>query len=128
MKRLRARLAGVELYFDNLEASRSFYRDVLELEVSREQAGYHAQFDTGPAFLCLEKKGVEPYPSRDKVALFLEVGDLGAAVKRIGRERFAHVEPRPRGGRPAWAVLHDPEGHNVLLLEPRDPRRSHRKR
>jgi catechol 2,3-dioxygenase-like lactoylglutathione lyase family enzyme len=123
MKRLRARLAGLELYFDDLDHARKFYREVLGLKVHDEQPGHHAQFDTGPSFLCLEAKAREPYPSRDKAVVFLEVDDLAAAVKKIGRKRFVHVEPRgERGGLP-WAVLHDPEGHNVLLLESKKPQR-----
>ena len=60
--------------------------------------------------ICLERKGSESYLSRDKAVLFFEVNDINAAVAAIGRERFVWVEP-------TWAVLHDPEGHNVLLLK-----------
>jgi predicted enzyme related to lactoylglutathione lyase len=122
MKRPRARLAGVELYFDDLERARKFYGEVLGLKLHDEQPGHHAQFDTGPSFLCVERKAAESYPSRDKAVVFLEVGDLAAAVKKIGRERFVHIESRGKRGRPSWAVLHDPEGHNVLLLEAKKPR------
>jgi hypothetical protein len=49
-------------------------------------------------------------PSKDKAVLFFEVEDLGSAVVAVGGENVVHAEP-------AWAVLHDPEGYNVLLLE-----------
>jgi hypothetical protein len=61
-------------------------------------------------FICLERKGVESYPSKDKAVLFFSVRDVKSAVAAIGPEKFVHVEP-------AWAVLHNPEGHNVLLLQ-----------
>ena len=101
---------GVELYFERLEAAKHFYTELLGLEVSEEQSGHFAKFDSASGFVCLERKGSESYPSKDKAVLFFEVGDLSATVASIGRKRFVHVEP-------AWAVLHDPEGHNVLLLQ-----------
>jgi hypothetical protein len=64
----------------------------------------------------LEKKGVENYPSRDKGVVFLETADLQTTIERIGRARIVRSEPEG-GGRPAWAVVHDPEGHNLILLE-----------
>jgi len=41
--------------------------------------------------------------------LFFEVRDLKVAIEAVGRERFVQIERE-------WAVLHDPEGHNVLLM------------
>jgi catechol 2,3-dioxygenase-like lactoylglutathione lyase family enzyme len=115
-------LAGIELYFDDLERARDFYRDCLGLPVANEHLGHHAQFDCGSAFVCLERKGAENYPSADKAVLFLEVADLNRAIARIGPERILHHEPNPGRRRQAWAVLHDPEGHNILLLEKRSAR------
>ncbi len=125
MRTAKPRLAGVELYFDDLDAAKRFYRDLLGLKISDESAGHHAQFDADAGFICLERKGSESYPSRDKAVIFLEVPDLRASVETIGRNRFVQYEPDGGGGRTPWAVLHDPEGHNVLLLEAR-PRRATR--
>lgn len=125
MKSLRARLAGVEFYFDDLNRARKFYRETLGLKLHDERRGHYSQFDTGASFLCLERKALEPYPSRDKAVVFLEVDDLAAAVKKIGRKRFVHVESPGKRGRPPWAVLHDPEGHNVLFLEANKVRKGH---
>jgi hypothetical protein len=102
--------AGVELYFENLEGAKQFSTQLLGLEVSEEQTGHFVKFDSASGFVCLERKGSESYPSRDKAVLFFEVGDLAATVAALGRERFVQVEP-------GWAALHDPEGHNVLLLQ-----------
>lgn len=104
------RLLGVELYFDDLERARRFYLEVLGLKLMDEARGQYARFDGDDRFVCAERKGGENYPSRDKAVLFFEVPDLAAAIARIGPERIVHSEA-------TWAVLHDPEGHNVLLLE-----------
>ncbi len=110
MPPFEARFAGVELYFEDLDRARRFYVENLGLSISNEEAGHHAKFDQGAGFICLEQKGVESYPSKDKAVLFFEVSDLKAAVHAIGKDKFVHAED-------AWAVLHDPEGHNILLLE-----------
>jgi len=110
MQPIQALLVGIELYFNDLEKATKFYKDILGLAMTEEQEGHHSQFESAGRFICLERKGVESYPSKDKAVLFLEVPNLESAVAAIGLERFAHVEP-------AWAVLHDPEGHNVLLLQ-----------
>lgn len=104
------RLAGVELYFDDLTKARHFYVEVLGLVVEEEAAGHHVKLGTGTQFVCLEHKGAENYPSQDKAVLFFEVEDLQAAIAKVGRERIVRAESH-------WAVLHDPEGHNILLLQ-----------
>ena len=112
---MTARLLGVELYFDDVDRAKHFYRNTLGLDLSDEAVGHFAQFACGSGFVCVERKGSETYPSRDKAVVFLEVADLGGMVERIGREHFVHIE-RSVSAR-SWAVVHDPEGHNVLLME-----------
>jgi predicted enzyme related to lactoylglutathione lyase len=116
----KPRFVGFELYFEDLEGAREFYRDTLGLHLSEEMAGHHAKFDSPYGFLCLERKGSESYPSQDKAVVFLEVSDLQSTVEKIGRDRFLQIEPKEGGGHPPWAVLQDPEGHNVLILEKRE--------
>ena len=118
IRELFSKLIGFELYFQDLGFATAFYRDVLGLNLTEEKAGHHAQFGNGVPFLCLEKTGSENYPSRDKAVLFLEVDDLAATVASLGADRIIRHEPADlTAGRRGWAVLHDPEGHNVLLLE-----------
>jgi predicted enzyme related to lactoylglutathione lyase len=105
-----ARFAGVELYFNDLEKARAFYADTLGLQISDEDPHRYAKFSAGAGFVCLERKGSESYPSQDKAVLFFEVPDLQAAISAIGEQRFVERQEK-------WAVLHDPEGHNVLLLQ-----------
>jgi predicted enzyme related to lactoylglutathione lyase len=108
------RLVGVELYFHNLPRATAFYAKVLGQGLVEEAPGHHAKFQPGEAFLCLEKRGTEPYPSADKAVLFFEVEDLQGCLNEIGSQHVVRHEPDTF---PPWAVLHDPEGHNVLLLE-----------
>jgi predicted enzyme related to lactoylglutathione lyase len=110
MKNMAAQFAGVELYFDDLDRAKKFYAEVLGLRLSEGQAGHFAKFDGGAGFICLERKGSESYPSAHKAVLFFEVPDLQAAITEIGRSRLVRAETE-------WAVLRDPEDHNVLLLQ-----------
>jgi predicted enzyme related to lactoylglutathione lyase len=110
MQPIQARFIGVELYFEDLQRAKHFYEKTLGLSLSDEQVGHYAKFDSGTGFVCLERKGIESYPSKDKAVLFFETAELKLAVEAVGQDKFVHTEA-------TWAVLHDPEGHNVLLLE-----------
>jgi predicted enzyme related to lactoylglutathione lyase len=110
MANISAQFIGAELYFNDLETAREFYSGVLGLKVSEEEPGHHVKFDSGAGFICLERKGSESYPSQDKAVLFFSVPDLGAAIAAVGEQRVVEKGP-------TWAVLHDPEGHNILLLQ-----------
>jgi hypothetical protein len=109
MERNKLRLVGVELYFDKLDRAKAFYLQRLGLHISDEQVGHHAKFDGGAGFICLECKGSESYPSKDKAVLFFETPSLSEAVLAIGKKNLIHWESD-------WAVLHDPEDHNIVLL------------
>lgn len=110
MNDISAQFVGVEIYFDDLERAKNFYVETLGLRISEDQPGHHVKFDSLSGFVCLERKGSESYPSADKAVLFFEVPDLKAAISAIGQSRLVHSEAQ-------WAVLHDPEGHNMLLIQ-----------
>jgi predicted enzyme related to lactoylglutathione lyase len=112
----KLQLAGVELYFEDLPRARAFYKDVLGLKIADEMPGHYAKFDGGASFICVERKGSESYPSQDKAVLFFEVEDVAAALASFGPERVVQSGPS-QSGPPTWAVIHDPEGHNILLLQ-----------
>jgi predicted enzyme related to lactoylglutathione lyase len=114
MPHLNARLAGVELYFEHLEAAKTFYAEVLGLPLQEYDPTHHAKFGAADAFVCLERKGLEDYPSADKAVLFLQVGNVGHAVERIDPSHVIRAETR--GPKP-WAAIRDPEGHTVLLVQ-----------
>jgi predicted enzyme related to lactoylglutathione lyase len=110
LKKGRLQFAGVELYFEDLPKAMKFYAETLGLELSQERLGHHARFNSDGGFICLERKGVESFPSQDKALIFFEVADLEVAINAIGPEKILQSEAN-------WAVLHDPEGHNILLLQ-----------
>jgi predicted enzyme related to lactoylglutathione lyase len=114
---MKPRLLGFELYFEELTAAKVFYRDVLGLGLVEDDPEHHAKFDDGGGFLCLERKGAESYPSLDKAVVFIEVGDLHAKIAELG-EKIIQSGVSP-GSEASWAVLHDPEGHNVVLIQRR---------
>ena len=116
MRRGEPKFVGVELYFEDLERGKNFYTRVLGLDPTEELSGHHAKFESGSGFVCLERKGAESYPSSEKAVLFFEVDSLAATVTDLGQESFVHIND-------GWAVLHDPEGHNVLLLQRQEPSR-----
>jgi predicted enzyme related to lactoylglutathione lyase len=64
MERIQARFVAAEVYFANLERAKKFYIETMGLEVSDEQVGHHAKFDSGAGFVCLDRKAAESYPSR----------------------------------------------------------------
>jgi catechol 2,3-dioxygenase-like lactoylglutathione lyase family enzyme len=121
MEQGKVRLIGIELYYSDLDAAKHFYRDTLGFELAEEEPGHHAKFDGGAVFICLERKGTESYPSRDKAVVFLEVSDLHATMERIGQDRFIGCGGPENSAQVDWAVLHDPEGYNVLLLQSKQP-------
>ena len=108
------RLAGIELYFDDLDAAKDFYANTVGLRLEDDHPAHHAKLAAGDGFLCLERKGVEDYPSADKAVVFLEVPSVGAAVDRIGARHLLRSELT--GARP-WAAIRDPEGHTLLLVQ-----------
>jgi catechol-2,3-dioxygenase len=108
------KLTGVELYFDDLDRARSFYRDTLGLNVIEDDIGHHIKVSTGDAFLCMERKGVETYPSPEKAVLFFDVPSLRDLADRLDPSII--LQRGSRAGRP-WLAVRDPEGHTVLFLE-----------
>jgi predicted enzyme related to lactoylglutathione lyase len=113
----KPRFVGIELYFADLPSARRFYQDKLGLKLLEEEPGHHAKFEGQSAFICLERKGAESYPSKDKAVIFLEVADLQSTINAIGKEQFVELGAKNKDRQISWAVLHDPEGHNVVILQ-----------
>jgi predicted enzyme related to lactoylglutathione lyase len=113
-KKISPKIVGTEFYFDDLEQAKRFYSGILGLPVEEELANHHTKLSSTNSFLCLEKKGVENYPSKDKAVVFLEVRDLKAYIKQIGAERIVKSQLT---GKSRWVVVHDSEGYNVIILE-----------
>ena len=63
-------LAGVELYFDDVEKAKRFYREVVGLTVLDEQSRHYARFAGGPALCVSNVKGRNPIRRRTKPYCF----------------------------------------------------------
>jgi len=84
MQPIQPRFVGVELYFNDLEKAEKFYEERLGLQFLMSKSGHHVQFDSAGRFICLERKGAESYPSKDKAVWFFEVPSLKSAIAAIG--------------------------------------------
>ncbi len=115
---MKSRLLGFELYFDDLARAKHFYRDTLGLPQVEDEPYHHAKFEGDAGFLCLERKGAESYPSLDKAVVFVEVDDLAEVTAGLGG-RVLESGSRAGEQRPSWAVVRDPEGHSVVLMQAR---------
>jgi predicted enzyme related to lactoylglutathione lyase len=96
----------------DMARSLAFYRDVLGLAIAREFPG-GTVFFLGGGFLELSGSG--DGPAAAGVALWLQVRDLDAALRKLG----GHVtrEPRlePWGLHEMWIT--DPDGTRIVLVE-----------
>ena len=116
MPHSKLRFVGFELYFDDLERARRFYTTKLGLGTIEQDPTHHVKLAGGHAFLCLERKGVENYPSPEKAVVFVEVPDLQAVVAKFDS---SEIIGRGLKAEQPWAAIRDPEGHTVLLLQER---------
>jgi predicted enzyme related to lactoylglutathione lyase len=113
-------LEGIVLYSEDLERARAFYRDVLGLPLLLDE-GHVIHFDAGTVRLAIHR--CPPSEGREAPEGFLVFGvdDLAAAHEELRRRGAVFLGPpadRPYG---RVAYLHDPEGHEIGLLE--EPRR-----
>jgi hypothetical protein len=105
------------LYFDHLDEDKRFCGETLGFDIRDEVPGHFTRLVTEPAFICLERKGMQPHPSRDKAWIFLEVPNLVEAVNAVGRQQIVEMKPQGEPARQPGAVLHDPGGYNIVLVE-----------
>ncbi len=116
MPHSKVRFVGFELYFDDLERARRFYTMKLGLRTIEQDPTHHVKLAGGDAFLCLERKGVENYPSAQKAVVFVEVPDLQATLAKFDS---SEILGRGLKAEQPWAAIRDPEGYTVLLLQER---------
>ena len=110
----RAKLAGIELYFDDVPSATKFYRETLGFPLGRHGEGHRAKLEIGSQFLCLESKREDNDSAAAKTVVFVEIDDVRAVLERIGPRHITGIDlgvPQP------WAAIRDPEGHTVVLLQ-----------
>src|SRR5947209_18149523 len=111
---------GIVLYSDNLDQASAFYRDVLGLPLLLDE-GHVIHFDAGTVRLAIHR--CPPGEKREAPEGFLVFGvdDIAAAYEELSERGAVFLgapAQRPYG---RVAYLHDPEGHEIGLLE--EPRR-----
>lgn len=101
----------------NMDRSVAFYRDVVGMQMLFHQSNW-SQFDGGNILLGLHPEGEEVKVSPTSgFSIGFYVDDVVKAVSEI-KNRGGHidVEPRPEPfGR--WALLKDPDGYNIQIIE-----------
>ncbi len=113
-------IEGIVLYSENLDRAKAFYSELLGLPLLLEE-DHVVHFDAGTVRLAIHR-----YPTggthdmREGFVVF-SVDDLATAyedLRRRGAEFLGPPADRPYG---RVAYLHDPEGHEIgLLEEPRE--------
>ncbi len=115
---MEPRLCLVVLRSENLSRSRYFYESLgLTFRVEQHGSGPpHLACDLGTAvFEIYPAASTQPPTVGTRIGF--QVGDIGAAISAVvnlGGEIVAHPKSSPWGQR---AVLRDPDGHMVELLE-----------
>ena len=120
-------MEGIVLYSEDLDRARTFYRDVLGLPLLLDE-GHVIHFDAGTIRLAIHR--CPPGDRREAAEGFLVFGvdnlsEVHTELTRRGAEFLGPPADRPYG---RVAYLHDPEGHEIgLLEEPRKGTVGHRR-
>ena len=120
-------LEGIVWYSEDLDRARAFYRDVLGLPLLLDE-GHVIHFDAGTVRLAIHR--CPPGDGREAPEGFLVFGvdDMTAAYEELSKRGAVFLgapAQRPYG---RVAYLHDPEGHEIgLLEEPRPGTEGHRR-
>jgi predicted enzyme related to lactoylglutathione lyase len=120
-------LEGVVLYSKDLDRARTFYQDVLGLPVLLEER-HVIHFDAGSVRVAIHHYPTEGAREAPEGFLVFAVEDLDAAYADLrgrGAEFLGPPASRPYG---RVAYLHDPEGHEIgLIEEPREGSEGYRR-
>ena len=120
-------MEGIVLYSEDLDRARTFYRDVLGLPLLLDE-GHVIHFDAGTIRLAIHR--CPPGDRREAAEGFLVFGvdnlsQVHTELTRRGAQFLGPLADRPYG---RVAYLHDPEGHEIgLLEEPRKGTVGHRR-
>jgi len=119
-------IEGIVWYSEDMDRARTFYRDVLGLSLLLDE-GHVIHFDAGTVRLAIHR--CPPGAGREAPEGFLVFGvdDVTAAYEELSKRGAVFLgapAQRPYG---RVAYLHDPEGHEIgLLEEPRPGTEGHR--
>jgi catechol 2,3-dioxygenase-like lactoylglutathione lyase family enzyme len=107
----------VMIIVSDMERSVAFYRDVLGLQVEYESPAW-SQVRAGDVSIGLHSTNGGDAPSPGSVVMSFSVDSTEGAVEEL-RSRGAEIAEEPKreefGG--YLAVVHDPDGYSIQLLE-----------
>lgn len=123
----RLLMEGIVLYSKDLGQAKSFYGDLLGLPILLEEPNV-VHFDAGTVRLAIHRYPTGDAPEAREGFLVFAVDRLATAYDDLRRRGATFLGPpadRPYG---RVAYLHDPEGHEIgLLEEPRSGSEGHRR-
>lgn len=118
----RNRVRGIVVKVENLNASRSFYRDVLNLGPPVMDSNFWVEFSLGSCdSIILEQ--VDPTEklsvSRGRIAWLCETNDFDITVDNLSRNGFEPISDESERVGVKVRLYADPEGNPFYLCEPR---------
>lgn len=111
------RYAFVAITTRDLTAARDFWIGKLGFRILDEQAGKFFMVDAGGLRLCIDREETEMYRVKGvDPTLGFKVRSLHETVRALRMRGVAVGTPVavPRG---AYAELHDPDGHTIVVTE-----------
>jgi predicted enzyme related to lactoylglutathione lyase len=113
-------LEGIVLYSQDLDRAKAFYGDLLGLPVLLEEA-HVIHFDAGTVRLAIHRYPTGPAREAPEGFLVFAVENLEAAYEDLRQRGAEFLGPPATRAYGKVAYLHDPEGHEIgLLEEPRE--------
>ena len=112
-------VVGVNIWTDNLEDLRSFYRDTLALPLHSDHGDFVAfRFGDMRLNLGLHRHVHGPTKEPHRVMVNLGVDDIHATHKRLLAKGVEFIRPPQKEGWGGWvATFKDPDGNLLQLLQ-----------
>jgi len=114
---MKASLAVVALWAEDVPATAHFYRDVIGLPLAGHSGG-RPHFQVGETLLVILPGKAAPAEGEDRFPrVAFAVDDLGAAVERLRQHRVALPWGVEGDAHSRWAMFYDPAGNLVELVQ-----------
>lgn len=107
---------GIVLYSRDLARAKEFYHGLLGLPVLLEEANV-THFDAGSVRLAIHRYPIEGPREAPEGFVVFAVDDLATVYEELRRKGAEFLGPPANRAYGRVAYLHDPEGHEIGLLE-----------
>lgn len=102
----------------DLERARGFWVGALGFRVTEEQKGHHFMLDAKGLRLCIDlEDGATHVAGGGDPVLGFHVRSLASALEGLARRGVKPEQRTTQGERGVYALLRDPDGHQVVLTE-----------